>query len=112
MILPVTLGSTSYNNNLDKNQITGKEFGAKSAQPAWISFMKVALNDFAVEPFVQPENIVSVRIDKATGKLTKKTDKSSIFEYFSLGTSPSEYVTQDNSHEIFELNEDEKEEIF
>nr|WP_286235956.1 penicillin-binding protein 1A [Thalassotalea sediminis] len=106
------LGSTTYNNNLDKTQITGREFGAKSAQPAWIAFMEEALKVFPAEPFVQPENIVSVRIDKATGKLTTKTDRSSTFEYFILGTAPSEYVTKDNSHEIFDTNQNNESEIF
>ncbi|WP_206486256.1 penicillin-binding protein 1A [Thalassotalea sp. G2M2-11] len=106
------LGKTLYNSNLTSNQITGKEFGAKSAQPAWISFMKVALEDLPVEPFVQPNDIVSVRIDKKTGKLTKRTDKSSIFEYFRLGTAPTEYVSQDNSLEIFDNNNSTEEEIF
>lgn len=106
------LGSTSYNNNLDKNQIIGREFGAKSAQPAWITFMENALQELPFEPFVQPESIVSVRIDKATGKLTDKTDRSSTFEYFILGTAPNEYVTNDNSHEIFDSNQSTENEIF
>ncbi|MEW6991886.1 penicillin-binding protein 1A [Colwelliaceae bacterium 6441] len=105
------LGSSLYNKNLDKNQIMGKEFGAKSAQPAWISFMKVALEDLPPEPFVQPENIISVRIDKKTGKLTKRTDKSSIFEYFELGSAPTEYVTTDNSADIFD-SQSQQDEIF
>ena len=105
------LGSSSYNNNLDKNQIIGKEFGAKSAQPAWISFMRAALEDLPLEPFMQPENIVSVRIDKLTGKLTKRTDKTSIFEYFKIGTAPTEFVTKDNSDGIFD-NKTEQDVIF
>ena len=112
------LGQTLANKNLGKNQITGKEFGAKSAQPAWITFMKTALSELAVEPFQQPEGIISVRIDKATGKLTNKTDKSSLFEYFIRGTEPTEYVSQDNSSDIFDspadktLQEQDDEEIF
>jgi penicillin-binding protein 1A len=96
------LGKSVYNNNLGKNQITGKEFGAKSAQPAWISFMKVALTDIATETFETPAEIVSVRIDKATGKLTTQTNKSSLFEYFKLGTVPTEYISTDNSANIFQ----------
>ncbi len=96
------LGKTSYNNNLGKKQVTGTEAGAKSAQPAWISFMKTALADLPVEPFQQPDGIISVRIDKDTGKLTAKTDKSSIFEYFISGSEPTEYVSQDNSSDIFD----------
>ncbi len=99
------LGKSVYNNNLGKNQITGTEFGAKSAQPAWIELMKVALAELPVESFEPPADIVSVRIDKITGKLTTKTDKSSIFEYFNVDTEPTEYVIQDNSIDIFQ-NED------
>ena len=108
------LGKSVYNNNLGRNQITGKEFGAKSAQPAWISFMKVALTDIADETFETPAEIVSVRIDKATGKLTTKTDKSSLFEYFHLGTAPTEYISTDNSSNIFqdEGDDNNEEELF
>lgn len=104
------LGRSVYNNNLNKNQITGKEFGARSAQPAWIDFMRVALTDLAVEAFQPPAEIVSVRIDKATGKLTTKTDKSSRFEYFRLNNSPSEYLNKDDSGDIFTGSNTEKEE--
>ncbi len=96
------LGQTTYNSNLGEDQTTGKEFGAKSAQPAWINFMKVALADFPVEPFEQPPALMSVRIDKISGKLTKRTDKSSRFEYFELGTAPTEYISQDISSEILD----------
>jgi penicillin-binding protein 1A len=97
-----SLGKTVYNNNLDKNQTTGTEAGAKSAQPAWISFMKVALTDIPQEAFEPPAEIVSVRIDKATGKLSTQTNKSSLFEYFELGTVPTEYISTDNSADIFQ----------
>ncbi|PHR82017.1 MAG: penicillin-sensitive transpeptidase [Colwellia sp.] len=108
------LGKSVYNNNLGKNQITGKEFGAKSAQPAWISFMKVALTDIANEAFEPPAEIVSVRIDKATGKLTTKTNKSSLFEYFEVGTVPTEYIRTDNSADIFQSGDsvNNEEELF
>lgn len=96
------LGKSVYNNNLGKNQITGTEAGAKSAQPAWIAFMKTALTDLPFAPFEQPTDIVSVRIDKATGKLSNKTNKSSLFEYFQVNTAPTEYVSQDNSVDIFQ----------
>jgi len=104
------LGKSVYNNNLGKNQITGTEAGAKSAQPAWISFMKTALTDLPMEPFEPPANIVSVRIDKATGKLSAKTNKSSEFEYFQVGTAPTEYVSQDNSADIFQDEDGENNE--
>jgi penicillin-binding protein 1A len=105
-----SLGKTLYNRNSDKTQIFGLEAGAKSAQPAWINFMKVGLAEYPNEPFEQPVDIVSVRIDKSTGKLTNKTDKTSFFEYFQIGTLPKEYVTQDNSRQILDgSNNDDNE---
>jgi penicillin-binding protein 1A len=101
------LGKTTYNNNLDKNQIRGSEFGGRSAQPAWVDYMKIASNKFPIEPFQTPTEIVSVRIDKATGKLTHKIDKSSRLEFFRLGNTPTEYVKQDNSDEILNGSETE-----
>lgn len=108
------LGQSVYNNNLGKNQTTGKEFGAKSAQPAWIDFMRIALADAEPEAFQPPVDIVSVRIDKTTGKLTTKTDKTSQFEYFRLGKVPTEYVTEDSSSEILSggQQKEEEEELF
>lgn len=109
------LGRSIYNNNLGKDQITGNEFGAKSAQPAWITYMKTALSLYPPEPFEPPENIISVRIDKATGKLTNSTDRKSLFEYFELGSAPTEYVTQDISDEIINgsgTEEDPETDIF
>jgi len=105
------LGRTRYNSNLDKDQISGSEAGAKSAQPAWIKFMDVALLKYPTETFEQPVDIVSVRIDKTTGKLTHKTDKSSFFEYFQFGTAPTEHVTNDNSGEILDGSDSSEEVI-
>lgn len=93
------LGRTSYNNNLPKNQITGSEAGANSAQPAWNLFMKEALPYFPFEEFMQPDNIVSARIDKAAGKLTHKTDSSSVFEYFKKDTMPTEFIPPNDTYE-------------
>lgn len=86
------LGRTTHNRNMGKNQITGTEFGAKTALPAWIKFMQVALAETPKQPFTAPDNIVSVRIDRASGLLTHQTDSSSRFEYFVAGTEPSRYA--------------------
>ncbi|WP_252730630.1 penicillin-binding protein 1A [Colwellia sp. E2M01] len=108
-----TLGQTVYNNNLGKNQITGNEFGAKSAQPAWIDFMRIALEEVEFEPFQPPVDMVSIRIDKETGKLTTKTDKSTEFEYFRYRNVPTEFVVEDNTREILSGGQvDIEEELF
>ncbi|HBF45179.1 MAG TPA: hypothetical protein DDW91_01195, partial [Shewanella frigidimarina] len=51
---------------------------------------------------IPPKGIVSARIDLATGKLTRKTDHTTEFEYFVEGTEPKEYVTEtQQSGDIF-----------
>ncbi|MGF1740768.1 PBP1A family penicillin-binding protein [Vibrio profundum] len=87
------LGHTSSNPNLTGRQITGAESGAKTAEPAWINFMHADLQDHPEHELVLPPNIIRVRIDRATGLLTNKTDYTSRFEYFVQGTQPKEYVS-------------------
>jgi penicillin-binding protein 1A len=91
------LGKTSRHVHAGKNQITGTEFGAKSAQPAWIDYMEEALTTVEVESFRQPEGIVSVRIDKASGKLTRSANKDTQFEFFRAEYVPTDYVSEEAS---------------
>lgn len=107
------LGRASRNQNLINknpkrfnyigNALIGGEDGAKAAQPAWIRFMQIALEGTEQTSDVIPEGIVRVRIDKKTGLLTRKTDSSSMFEYFSKGTEPTSFVSEDT----FEMPIDE-----
>ncbi|MGD8233813.1 penicillin-binding protein 1A [Vibrio sp. TRT 1302] len=105
------LGTTKPNSNLDKNQISGAEAGAKTAQPAWVDFMHTALVGVPEQAKVIPENIVRVRIDRDSGLLTNKFDSSSMFEYFLEGTEPTEFVTNEISNSIY-TSEDGGEELF
>lgn len=99
------LGRTSRNQNLINknpekynwvgNALTGVETGAKGAQPAWIRFMQAVLEGQAEVQKQIPEGIVRVRIDRKTGKLTRRTDHSAMFEYFKVGTEPTTYVVDD-----------------
>lgn len=86
------LGSTSPNPNLGSDQVFGKEFGAQTALPAWIEFLRVVLANEPKKASAIPEKIVSVRIDSETGKLTTQADHTSLFEYFVQGTAPTSYV--------------------
>jgi len=86
------LGSVQYNANLDKNQTSGGESGAKSALPAWISFMQEILPGIPVSYREIPEGIISVRIDRDTGLLSRKTDYTTRWEYFIKGTEPTKYA--------------------
>ncbi|MGO2010510.1 MAG: penicillin-binding protein 1A [Pseudoalteromonas sp.] len=105
------LGRSTYNSNLDSGQISGAESGAKTAQPAWIDYMKLALKDKPEAPIEPPEGLVSVRIDLATGLLSHKNDYTSRFEYFTKGTSPTKYVLQQPVN-VFEEETKTEEELF
>ncbi|MBF9001790.1 penicillin-binding protein 1A [Vibrio nitrifigilis] len=94
------LGHTTPNPNI-KDDIHGAEAGAKTAQPAWIEFMKHALADVPHQNKQIPDGIIRVRIDRATGLLTNKPDYTSMFEYFIKGTEPKEYVSDGVSDNIY-----------
>ncbi|MFV0574657.1 MAG: penicillin-binding protein 1A [Vibrio sp.] len=102
------LGKTAPNANFTaKEQFNGSESGATTAQPAWVDFMKVALKDVPEKEKVIPEGIVKIRIDAATGLLTKRTDSSTMEEYFAEGTEPTEYVTyESNTDDSYYEDED------
>ncbi|WP_341502241.1 PBP1A family penicillin-binding protein [Gallaecimonas sp. GXIMD4217] len=86
------LGKATRNPAVKGDQIFGKEFGARTAQPAWNAFMAKALEGIPEQELPMPTGIVSMRIDRATGKLTRRRDHSSRFEYFAAGTEPKEFI--------------------
>jgi penicillin-binding protein 1A len=119
------LGRASRNQNLINknpekynwigNAMTGVEQGAMSAQPAWIRFMQKALENVPEKNMPIPDDIVTIRIDRNSGKLTKRTDHTSLFEYFKRGTEPTTYVLEDELVDPFVSGNDqspEPEEIF
>jgi penicillin-binding protein 1A len=91
------------------DQISGYEGGAKSAQPAWDEYMKSALEGVPVQPLTPPDGVVTVTIDRSTGKLANGGGNTRQ-EYFINGTQPTEYSVHDvgttlmdngQSHELF-----------
>ena len=92
------------------DQISGGEGGAKSAQPAWDDFMKTALEGIPEQKVTPPPGIISVTIDKSSGKLSGGGGGSRS-EYFIEGTQPTDYPSRDTgttltdpggeSHELF-----------
>ncbi len=100
-----TLGKSTASGVI-KDQISGAEGGAKSAQPAWDSFMKIALNGVALQPLVPPTGITTVTIDRTTGKLSKGGPNSRQ-EYFITGTEPTEYSLTDTTPTINDHGESE-----
>ncbi|WP_409074928.1 peptidoglycan glycosyltransferase/peptidoglycan DD-transpeptidase MrcA [Pantoea sp. C3] len=90
------------------DQISGYEGGAKSAQPAWDDYMKAALDGVPVQPLTPPDGVVTVTIDRNTGKLANGGNTRQ--EFFINGTQPTEYSVHDvgttimdngQSHELF-----------
>lgn len=112
------LGRASRNQNLINenpekfnwmgNAMIGSEDGAKASQPAWIRFMQVALENVPEVFKPIPAGIVTVRIDRATGKLTTRTDYTSMFEYFVEGTEPESSVGAEANVDPFANDEDEQ----
>lgn len=110
------LGRAAYNAPLAKrnpdrfawigNALVGAESGAIAAQPAWIRFMQTALKDTPVEAMQVPEGIVRVRIDRTSGLLTRRTDHTTLFEYFLRGTQPYNYVLDDDIIDPAELEDE------
>ncbi len=75
----------------DANTELGKgESGAKTALPAWIDYMKVALSDKPQREDELPPDIIKVQIDAQYGLLG-----NDLTEYFIKGTEPkNEYIIE------------------
>ena len=58
------------------------EFGAQTALPIWIDFMRVALKGAAEKPFDMPQGIATARIDPETGQLASSDAEHSMLEVF------------------------------
>lgn len=87
------LGRASASGAIE-DQISGGEGGAKSAQPAWDDFMKVALEGIPEQKVTPPEGIITVNIDKSSGKLSDGGGNSRA-EYFISGTEPKDRVVHE-----------------
>jgi penicillin-binding protein 1A len=66
----------------DFSSLGSREFGAKSALPIWIGFMRAALNCMDEQPFDMPQGITTARIDRDSGLLAPAGDPDSMIEYF------------------------------
>lgn len=76
----------------DKPKPGGKGFtGGAIAAPIWERFMRKAVASKPVVDFTQPETVISVAIDPATGYLATPDCPSNRDEFFDLGTEPTEY---------------------
>lgn len=67
------------------------EFGGKAALPAWVEFMKTALNNKPLNSLPQPVGIVQVRIDPKTGLLANPGTEGARFEFFREDNVPTTF---------------------
>jgi membrane carboxypeptidase/penicillin-binding protein len=73
----------------DNNQPIGLT-GSQAALPVWLSFTRRALAAHPNVPFVAPDGLVSVEIDKETGGLATPDCPKTMVETFLPGTEPHE----------------------
>ena len=74
----------------DGRPLGGAETGGGTALPAWIGFMKVAHENKPPSEFPRAAGVVTVSIDKHSGKLAYPDDPDAIDEVFLAGTEPTD----------------------
>jgi penicillin-binding protein 1A len=75
----------------DRRSLGETESGAHAALPIWINFMKEALKQVPVVPFVIPEGITFVKVDPSTGLLnSEQEDQPGNVEIFTKGSEPTQ----------------------
>lgn len=73
-----------------------REFGASTALPIWIDYMKVALDGMPSSTMPRPNGIVNVRINPETGKRARPGEEG-VFEVFKEEDAPAPLSPQDES---------------
>lgn len=106
-----SLGRALWNANLGREQSAGVEAGARTALPAWQNFARDVLPAYPEQSVTPPVGISSVRIDTTTGLLSRSTDHTSTFEFFKLGTEPTQYVSGSVPQIQFGETTDKKDEL-
>lgn len=75
----------------DQPTTLGKnEFGSTAALPIWIDFMEIALKDVPQTQRQQPDDMVTIKIDEATGELARPGDASAVEEIFRAERTPKQ----------------------
>lgn len=87
------------------------EAGANTAQPAWVDFMRIALEGVPVQKTEVPEGIVKLSIDMRTGYLSKG-GAGSKSEYFIKGTEPSSPAVQETGTAFVDQSTGQVQELF
>lgn len=95
-----SLGRAQWHANMGQDQSAGTESGARTALPAWLDYMTEVLPHYDEQKLQPPTGLSSVRIDLASGLLSRSTDHTSSFEYFKIGTEPTQY-SQSSVQQIY-----------
>jgi len=84
-----------------------KEYAVKAALPMWIYYIQEALRDKPENPLMQPNNMVTVRIDPKTGLLAQNEQEDAVYEIYKEGTEPKNQApslnTMSSTEEIEEI---------
>ena len=75
------------------------KLGGRAALPMWIQFMKDALKGRPEKPLIQPSGLVTVRIDKKTGKLAGTQHPNAVFETFKSENVPKRFAEREKTIE-------------
>ena len=103
-----SLGRAQWHANMGQQQSAGAESGARTALPAWLDYMQIALSGIPEQPVPPPVGLASVRIDLQSGLLSRRTDYTSTFEYFKPGTEPTQYAGTDVQQISFDNAQEKK----
>ncbi|MCR8916481.1 penicillin-binding protein 1A [Marinobacter panjinensis] len=91
----------------DQPQPLGRrEFGASTALPIWLDYMKVALEGEPPSLMSRPNGIVNIRIDPETGKRARPGQEGAMFELFKEEDAPPALDPQDESSSGSDNGED------
>jgi penicillin-binding protein 1A len=74
----------------DGKPLGGIETGGTTALPAWVDFMRAAHEHKPPSEFPRPPGVVTVSIDKQTGRLPYADDPNVMDEVYLAGTEPTE----------------------
>uniref|UniRef100_UPI0036D7D9F6 peptidoglycan glycosyltransferase/peptidoglycan DD-transpeptidase MrcA n=1 Tax=Photorhabdus sp. RM322S TaxID=3342825 RepID=UPI0036D7D9F6 len=107
IVATVWIGFDDHRRSLGRTAASGGEAGAKSAQPIWDDFMKIALEGVPEKEVAAPPGIVSVVIDRKTGKLAGGGGDTRS-EYFIDGTQPTASAVQEVGTTLIENGESQE----
>jgi penicillin-binding protein 1A len=94
----------------DQQRTLGRgEVGGRAALPMWIEFMRGALANVPDVRRDAPEGLVTVRIDRATGKLAPAGASDAVFEIFRAEFVPTE-IASDSAGDASVLDETDDDE--